>query len=102
MNVSYNCFVVSGRVLYVRLIICPGDSYRVWSVTECDTEASIMRRLWPIGGCRTMDTKRICIVLYLTAEGPKSSFISRIAFCPLNFHPFSTYMDKRLDFTTLN
>jgi len=42
MSVSWDCFVLSGTGLRGGLIICPEESYGVWSL-ECDREASIMR-----------------------------------------------------------
>jgi len=33
------------------LITPPEESYRLWSVVECDLETSWMRKPWPIGGC---------------------------------------------------
>jgi hypothetical protein len=43
-------FVLSGRGLCIGLIIRPEESYRVWCVSECDREASIMGGPWPTGG----------------------------------------------------
>jgi hypothetical protein len=43
--------VLSGRGLCDGPITRPEESYRVWCVSECDREASIMRRPWPTGGC---------------------------------------------------
>jgi hypothetical protein len=51
MSVSCECCVLSGRGLCVGLITRPEESYRLWCVSECDREASIMRRPWPTGGC---------------------------------------------------
>jgi hypothetical protein len=48
---SVLCCVLSGRGLCVGLITRPEESYRLWCVSECDREASIMRRPWPTGGC---------------------------------------------------
>ena len=46
------------RDLCVGLITCPEESYWVWCVvTECDREASIMRRPWPTRGCFDMKKK---------------------------------------------
>jgi hypothetical protein len=42
--------VFSGRGLCDGLITRPEESYRLWSVSECDREASTMRRPWPTGG----------------------------------------------------
>jgi hypothetical protein len=48
------CCVLSGRSVCVGLITRPEGVYRVWCVSECDREASIMRRPWPTGGCCVM------------------------------------------------
>jgi hypothetical protein len=50
-SVCCECCVLSGRGLCVGLITRPAESYRLWCVSECDCEASIMRRPWPTGGC---------------------------------------------------
>jgi hypothetical protein len=51
MFVSCTVFVLSGRGLCVGLITRQEESCRVWCVSECDREASIMRGPWPTGGC---------------------------------------------------
>jgi hypothetical protein len=51
ISVSCECCVLAGRGLCVGLITPPEESYRVWCVSECDREASITRRPWPIRGC---------------------------------------------------
>jgi hypothetical protein len=53
--VSYECCVLSGRGLCVRLIIRPQQSYWVWC-GECDNEAS-MRKPWPTRGWCAMENK---------------------------------------------
>jgi hypothetical protein len=53
-SVNFACCVLSGRGLRVGLITRPEESYRVWCVSECDREASIMRRPWPPRGCCAM------------------------------------------------
>jgi hypothetical protein len=50
-SVSCDCCVLSVTGLCVGLITRPEVSYRLWCVSECDREASIMRRPWPTGGC---------------------------------------------------
>jgi hypothetical protein len=57
MSVSCKNCMLSGRGLCIGLITCPEESYRVWCVSECDGEASILRRPWPTGGCCAMGTK---------------------------------------------
>jgi hypothetical protein len=37
------CCLLSGRGLCVALVTRPEGSYRVWCVSECDREASLMR-----------------------------------------------------------
>jgi len=56
------CCVLSGRGLCDELITCPEESYRLRSVVVCDPETSVMRRPWPIGGCRVKNkqTNRSC------------------------------------------
>jgi hypothetical protein len=49
MSVTCECYVLSGRGLCSGLITRPGESYRLWCVSECDREASAMRRPWPTG-----------------------------------------------------
>jgi hypothetical protein len=78
--VSCECCVLSGRGLCLGLITRPEESYRVWCVlSECDREASIMRRPWLTKGCcaigrkkcnwcrcppsRTISTN-VCVLLY--------------------------------------
>jgi hypothetical protein len=51
MSVSFECCLLSGRGLCVWLITHPEEFYKVWCVSECDREASIMRRPWPTRGC---------------------------------------------------
>jgi hypothetical protein len=51
VSVSCECCVLSGRGLFVGPITRPEESYRVWGVSECDREASILRRPWHTGGC---------------------------------------------------
>jgi hypothetical protein len=46
--------VLSGRGLCDGLITRPEESYRLWCVSECDREASIMRGPWPTGGSCAM------------------------------------------------
>jgi hypothetical protein len=54
MSVSCECCVLSGRGLCVGLITRLEESYRVWCVSECDREDSIMMRPCPIRGfCAT-------------------------------------------------
>jgi hypothetical protein len=48
MSVSCYCRVLSGRSLCGGLMTRPEDSCRC-GVSECDPEASIMRRPWPTG-----------------------------------------------------
>ena len=45
---------VYGRVFCVGLITRPEESYRLWWVSECDREASILRRRRPTRGCCDM------------------------------------------------
>ena len=50
MSVSYECCVLSGRGLCIGLITRP-ESRTECGVSECDLEASIIRKLWPTRGC---------------------------------------------------
>jgi hypothetical protein len=61
MSVSCECCVLSGRGLRVGLITRPEESYRVWCVSECDHEASAMRRPWPTTGCCASGGKNCCV-----------------------------------------
>jgi hypothetical protein len=57
MSVSCQCCVLSRRGLCDGLVTRPEESYRLWCVSECDCEASIMRRPWTTGGCCAMEKK---------------------------------------------
>jgi hypothetical protein len=43
----FECCVLSGRGLGFGLIPRPEESYRMCGVSQCDREASMMRRPWP-------------------------------------------------------
>jgi hypothetical protein len=64
MSVSCGCCVLSGTGLWVRLITPPEESYRLWCVSECDREASTMRRPWPTGALASWE-KYIYIYIYM-------------------------------------
>ena len=49
MSVSCECYVLSNKGLCEGPITCPEESYRMW-VSECNFEASDMRRPWPTRG----------------------------------------------------
>ena len=51
ISVSCECCMLSGGGLCVGLIIRPEESCRKLCVSECDREASLMRRSWPTGRC---------------------------------------------------
>ena len=58
MSVSCECCVLSGRGPCVELIPRPEESYRMRCVlSECDREASIMRRPLLSRGCSVMEKK---------------------------------------------
>jgi coenzyme F420-reducing hydrogenase gamma subunit len=57
MSVSCEYCVLSRRGLCVGPITRPEESYPVWCVSECDREASMLRRPWPTGGCCAMGGK---------------------------------------------
>ena len=42
--------MLSSRGLCAGLIINPEEPYRLWCMSECGHEASIMSRFWPAGG----------------------------------------------------
>jgi hypothetical protein len=77
MSVSCECCVLTGRGLCVGLITRPEESCRVWCVSECDREASIMTRPWPTGGCCTVGGKKINAARFacyiMSTEVPKAS-----------------------------
>jgi hypothetical protein len=53
MSFSCECYVLTGSICD-GLITRPEESYRVWCVSECNREASILRRPWPTRGrCAT-------------------------------------------------
>jgi hypothetical protein len=56
VSVSCECCVLAGRGLCVGLITHP-EEYTESGVSECDREASIMRRPWPTRGCCAMEKK---------------------------------------------
>ena len=57
MSVSCEC-CLSGSGPCVGPITRPEESYRLWCVSACDREASILRRPWPTGSCRAMKKKK--------------------------------------------
>jgi hypothetical protein len=57
MFVCGECCVLSGRGLCDELITRPEESYRLWCVTVCDLETSIIRRPWHTGRCRPRNKK---------------------------------------------
>jgi hypothetical protein len=58
MSVSCECCVLSGRDLCDGLITLPEESYRV-CVSECDREASKMRRPWPTRAVEPLEEKKV-------------------------------------------
>ena len=56
ISVSYECYVLSGRGLWVRLIALPEGSTKC-GVSECNLQASIMGKPWPSRGWCTMKNK---------------------------------------------
>jgi hypothetical protein len=65
ISVSCECCLLSSRGLSVALIARPDKSYRMCGVSECDREASIMRRPWSIRGYCVMRIKIPEIVTFL-------------------------------------
>jgi hypothetical protein len=55
MSAYCDCCVLSGRGLCVGLITRPEESYEMCGVSECDREASTMRKPWPTTGCRAVE-----------------------------------------------
>jgi len=51
MSVSCDLCVLSGRSPCVGLLTRPEESYRACGISECDREASRMRRPWPTRDC---------------------------------------------------
>jgi len=49
MSVCYECCVLSGRGLCDELITRSEESYRLWSVVECDLETSELGGPGPLG-----------------------------------------------------
>ena len=58
ISVSCDCCVLSGRGFCVELITRPQESCEC-GVSECDREASIMRRTSPTRGCYAMKKKKL-------------------------------------------
>jgi hypothetical protein len=60
--------------------ICDGlithaeESYRVWCVSECDREASEMRRPWPTGGCCAIGKKNVGTSKFFVMAGGLGEF----------------------------
>jgi hypothetical protein len=75
MSVSCECCVLSGREVCVSGWSLVQRSSTECGVSECDREASIMRRPWPTRGCRTTGGKRSSL------ESRGSQFFANI---PLN------------------
>ena len=69
-RVSFQGCVLSGRGL------CVGLSSTDCGVSECDREASKMRKPWPTGGCRAM-TKKLLVLRYVNLLH-KRCIISRV------------------------
>jgi hypothetical protein len=65
MSVSRDCCVLSGTGLCVGLITRPEESYRLWCVSECDREASTIRRPWHITACYAIGTKLYNALQYI-------------------------------------
>jgi hypothetical protein len=64
--VSYECCVLLGRGLCVRLITRPEESYWIQCVVMCDLETSSrMRRPWPTGECCAPPPKKSTTIYYL-------------------------------------
>jgi hypothetical protein len=57
MSVCYECCVWSGRGLCIGQITHPVE-FTECGVSECDREASMMRRAWPTRGCCAMGGER--------------------------------------------
>ena len=57
MSVCCECFVLSGRGLCFGLITRLEESYTECGASECDREASTMRRPWPTRGLSSMKEK---------------------------------------------
>jgi hypothetical protein len=64
MSVSCESCVLSGRGLCAGLITRPEETYRVRCVcvSECDREASIMRKPWPAKGRSAIGKNKICSI----------------------------------------
>jgi hypothetical protein len=58
MSVSCKCRILSGRASGWSLV---QRSPTGCGVSECDREASIMRRPWPTRGCHAMERKKITL-----------------------------------------
>jgi hypothetical protein len=58
-SVSCECCVLSGRGLCVGLITHPEVSYWMCAVSECDRDASTMKRPWPKRECSTMEKRNM-------------------------------------------
>ena len=59
MSISFECCVLSDRGLSDGPITHPECR-----VSECDREASMKRRPWPIRGCCPMGKKTLCRYIY--------------------------------------
>jgi hypothetical protein len=77
--------VLLGRGLCVRPITRPEESYRLWCVSECDREASIMRRPRPTGGCCAIKNNKLNFFGVLNSSILIAFFFSwhsRVGMCP--------------------
>jgi hypothetical protein len=61
MFICCECCVLSNRDLCDGLILRPKKSCRLWCVTECDLETSLMRRPWTSVGCRAKNKQTLSI-----------------------------------------
>jgi hypothetical protein len=61
MSVSSECCVLSGRGLCEGPVTRPQEPCRVWCVSECDREATIIR--WPChtGGCSATEFAKFLV-----------------------------------------
>jgi hypothetical protein len=90
MSVFCERCVLSGRSLCVGLITRPEESYRLVCLTECDREASTMRRPWPNTGCRARKKKSEVVVNSI--QFTKLFFKSTIThMCIPKYHAMKTY-----------
>ena len=91
MSGTCECCVLLSKVPCVVPITRPREPYDCWAA-ECDREAWIMRRPWPIWDCCTMAKKKVSDYLFVRSDTSVifclSSLLLPFFFFFFNFYSF--------------